>query len=93
MVRTFITKLYLRILEKDHRDLQHKFFEILYDESLQAPLFELAGKHIKYIPELCYLYNRYTEVNIEARKNLKPRKEYLAKLLRLRKPYKALESL
>ena len=67
MIRTFKIKLFFRIKEKDHRDLDHNYYAMLYDEALQAPLFELAGSHIKYMAELCYLYNRNTEINVETR--------------------------
>ena len=58
MIRTFITELFLKIKEVDHKDKNGEFFDIVYDEAMQQPLLEMAGRHVEYIPELCYLYNK-----------------------------------
>ena len=58
MIRTFITQLYLKINVTDHKDQNGNFFDIMYDEAMQQPLLEMAGRHFEYIPQLCYLYNK-----------------------------------
>ena len=50
MIRTFIVELFLKIKVEDYKDDEEKFLDILYDDAMQQPMFEMAGRHIQYIP-------------------------------------------
>ena len=57
-VRSFLTALFLKIRNKDHKYKNGKYFDTMYDEAMQKPMFEMSGKRIEYIPEICYLYRQ-----------------------------------
>ena len=59
-VRSFLTSLFRMIEEDDlrYKNRNGRYFDIMYNQAIQKPMFEMSGSHIKYIPEICYLYNK-----------------------------------
>ena len=58
-IRSFYRDLYEKIDIHDHKNPRGEWLDTLYDEAMQYPMMEMAGlSRLKYIPEICYLYNR-----------------------------------
>lgn len=90
-IRTFYAKLF-QLIKKEDLMWQGSFFKMTGDVAFMFPLLEMAAKgHIKYIPEVLYVYNVSNPINdyrLDADYQL-----YLEKKIRERPPYAALERL
>jgi glycosyltransferase involved in cell wall biosynthesis len=60
--RTFYAGLFKRI---DKQDLlfEGDFFDVTWDQAMMFPMLEMAAGHIKFIPEVLYLYNQSNPLN------------------------------
>ncbi len=63
-LRTFYASLFHKIKVEDLL-YEGKFFPMAGDLAFMFPLLEMAGKHIKFIPDILYIYNRGSELNEE----------------------------
>lgn len=56
-LKTFYAGLFKRIKKED---LQQNglFYTMTYDQAIMLPMAEMAGRHVKFIKEVLYLYNR-----------------------------------
>lgn len=61
-LRTFYAGLFHRIKKEDLL-YEGDFFQAGYDLAIMFPMLEMAGKHIKFIPEVSYVYNINTPIN------------------------------
>ena len=63
-LRTFKYKLWRRIKENDLIDpRKNRYYEMAWDLVMMFPMAEMAGKHIKFIDEYMYTYNRENPLN------------------------------
>lgn len=60
---TFKYYLWRHIKDEDLRDVNGKYFHILYDKATFFPMLEMAGHKIKYIDETLYIYNLGNPLN------------------------------
>ena len=89
-IRTFYAGLFHKIKKEDLLN-KNKFYEVAGDVALMYPLLEMAGNHIKFIPEVLYIYNIQNPLN-----DNKVNKELQCKLfthIRNLKPYEKLDNL
>jgi len=56
-LRTFKYFLWRQIREEDLRDQDENFFQVTWDLAFMCPMLEMAGHHIRFIPEILYTYN------------------------------------
>ena len=63
-VRTFYAWLFKKIKKED---LMHngRFVPASTDSTAMFPMLEMAGKHVKFIPDVLYIYNRATTGNVD----------------------------
>ncbi len=61
-LRTFYAKLFKSIKLEDLMH-QGKFFPAAYDVAMMFPMLEMAGKHIRFIDEVLYIYNRQNPIS------------------------------
>lgn len=89
-LRTFYAGLFHKIKKEDLL-YEGRFFPMAWDLAFMYPMLEMAGQHIKFIPEILYIYNCATPIN-----DNKVNKElqcHLFNIIRSKKSYKKLESL
>lgn len=62
VLRSFYAGLFQQIKKED---LQYngEFFSVAHDLSYMFPMMEMAGKHIRFIPDVAYVYNVSTQIN------------------------------
>lgn len=56
-IRTFKYELFAQLTDDDFKDPNGKFYQTATDAALMYPCLELAAPHIKFIPEVLYLYS------------------------------------
>ncbi|MFI5334741.1 MAG: glycosyltransferase family 2 protein, partial [Chlamydiales bacterium] len=61
-LRTFYAGLFKKIQLQDLL-YEGKFYPMTGDLAMMYPLFEMAGKHAQFIPDVLYLYNRTNPLN------------------------------
>jgi len=61
-LRTFYAGLFKQIKLKDLY-YQGRFFQMTGDRAVMFPLIEMARYHVKFIPEVLYIYNMSNEIN------------------------------
>lgn len=87
-LRTFYAGLFHQIKKEDLLD-KDDFFSAAYDLAIMFPLLEMARKHVRFIPEVTYVYNISNPIN-----DFKVRIEEQARIdlfLRTKKPYQPLK--
>lgn len=67
-LRTFYAGLFKQIKLRDFV-YDDKYYDITCDLAMMFPLLELAGAHIRFIPDVLYVYNEATTIN-DCKKNL-----------------------
>jgi hypothetical protein len=73
-LRTVYTQLLREIKEEDLLDKEGKYFTAAGDVAFMLPCLEMAHKRVLYIPELTYMYNDKTGLNVHQRKMLQQRR-------------------
>ncbi len=60
--RTFYAGLFKQI---QYEDLLYEgnFFEVTWDQAFMFPMLEMAREHVRFIPEILYVYNEDNELN------------------------------
>jgi glycosyltransferase involved in cell wall biosynthesis len=61
-LRTFYAGIFKKIREEDLH-YQGKFYPMAGDLAMMYPLLEMSGKHIRFISDVLYLYNRSNPLN------------------------------
>jgi glycosyltransferase involved in cell wall biosynthesis len=61
-LRTFYASLYKKIKQADLL-FDGKYYDAANDVAIMIPLVEMAGKHVEFVPEILYIYNRATPLN------------------------------
>jgi|GEM_PF-600203 len=61
-LRTFYAGLFHKVKKEDLMD-KGEFYSMAYDVAIMLPMLEMAGKHIRFIPDVLYIYNRVTPLN------------------------------
>jgi glycosyltransferase involved in cell wall biosynthesis len=90
-LKTYYAKLFQKIKKKDFR-ARGKFLQQASDLAFMFPMLEMASKgHIRFIPDVLYVYNRSNPLNDE--KNYFKKVRRLDKKIRGKKRYKSLNSL
>jgi glycosyltransferase involved in cell wall biosynthesis len=90
-LKTYYAKLFQKIKKKDFMD-GGKFYSVASDLAFMFPILEMASKgHIRFIPEVLYIYNRGNPLNDE--KNHLKEVRRLDKKIRNKKRYESLNSL
>lgn len=89
-LRTFYAGLFKKIKKEDFMH-EGKFFPVTCDQAMMFPLLEMAGEHVKFIPEILYVYNRENPLNDG--KIDEYFVSYIEHVIRFRRPYQPLESL
>jgi glycosyltransferase involved in cell wall biosynthesis len=56
-LRTFKYALWGQIKEEDLRDRDGSFYRVSWDMAFMYPMLEMAGQHIRFIPDILYAYN------------------------------------
>ncbi len=56
-LRTFRRWLWDKIDDKDLRDEGGEYFKVAWDLAFMYPMIEMAGRHIKFIDRILYMYN------------------------------------
>lgn len=56
-LKTFYAGLFKQIKEEDLK-WNGEFFKMTYDQAIMLPMAEMAGRHIRFIKDVLYLYNR-----------------------------------
>ncbi len=91
-LKTYRAKLFKKIKREDLLDEEGKFYRMASDLAMMFPLLEMASKgHIKFIPDIIYLYNVGNPISnhhIDRTLQLK-----LEASVRTKKPYAPLDSL
>lgn len=67
-IRTFYAGLFKHIKLRDFV-YDGNYFDITCDMAMMYPLLELAGSHVRFIPDVLYVYNEATPIN-DYKKNL-----------------------
>lgn len=90
-LKTYYAKLFQKIKKKDLME-DGKFLSVASDVAFMFPILEMASKgHIRFIPEVLYIYNRGNPLNDE--KNHFKEVRRLDKKIRSKKRYERLDSL
>lgn len=90
-IRTFYAKLF-QLIKKEDLMWQGNFFKMTGDVAFMFPLLEMASKgHIRYIPEVMYIYNVANPIN-DHRLDVSYQ-VYLEKRIRERPVYNAVDKL
>lgn len=84
-VRTFYAGLFKQIKLRDFV-YEDRYFDFTCDFAMMFPLLELAGSHIRFIPDVLYIYNEATPIN-DCKKNV-VRQLHCEKLIRSKTKYK-----
>lgn len=61
-LRTFYAGLFQQI-KKEDLIFNGEFFRVASDLAMMLPMLEMAGSHIRFIPEISYIYNFNTPIN------------------------------
>jgi len=61
-LRTFYAGLFHQI-KKEDLFFRGDFFKVGYDLAIMLPMLEMAGRHIRFIPEISYVYNFNSPIN------------------------------
>ncbi len=87
-LRTFRYFLWRQIRDEDLRDESGEPFRVTWDEALMFPMLEMAGHHIRFIPDILYTYN---DLNPICDRRVR-REEQLrcGRIIRSRRPYQPL---
>jgi glycosyltransferase involved in cell wall biosynthesis len=56
-LRTFKYLLWRQIKDEDLRDRDGSFYRVSWDMAFMYPMLEMAGRHVKFIPDILYTYN------------------------------------
>jgi len=88
-LKTFKYFLFKLIQDKDLRDRNGEYFKFVTDIALFYPIAEMAGEHLKFIPEILYKYNNNNPLN-DFRINMNSQLEE-AYYLKEKESYKILE--
>ncbi|MEX0940369.1 MAG: glycosyltransferase family 2 protein [Candidatus Babeliales bacterium] len=61
-LRTFYAWLFKRI-KLDDLLIKNNFFPVACDNAFMLPMLEMAGSHVRFIPDILYVYNQETSLN------------------------------
>lgn len=61
-LRSFYAALFKNI-KKDDLLYENKFYSMAADSAIMYPMLEMAGTHIKFIPDVLYIYNNANQLN------------------------------
>ena len=94
-LRTFYAKLFQQIRKEDllyEKEGRKEFFPVTWDLAMMFPMLEMASKkHIRYIPQILYIYNIKNPLNdFKLHRSLQIELEYY---IRKKPPYAPLERL
>lgn len=56
-LRTFKKWLFDKIKDEDLRDEKGEYFKVAWDRAFMYPMIEMAGKHLRFISKILYVYN------------------------------------
>ena len=62
-LRTFKNKLWKKIKIEDLLDKDQEFYKKTWDLAIMYPMLEMAGKRIKFIEKILYVYNTANDIN------------------------------
>lgn len=89
-LRTFYAGLFQKI-KKDDLMYEGEFFDAAYDIAIMLPMLEMAGTHVKFVSEVCYVYDTATFLNDHTlRKN---EQLFIDDYVRKKEKYQPLEQL
>lgn len=63
-VRTFYAGLFKKIKKEDLL-IENRFYPVTWDQAMILPMLEMAGSHIRFIPDVLYVYNYNNPLNDE----------------------------
>lgn len=63
-LRTAKYFLWKNINDKDLRTSEGEYYSCTVDQAITFPMAEMAGNHIRFIPEVLYIYNNTTGTNV-----------------------------
>ncbi|PKN03687.1 hypothetical protein CVU75_00990 [Candidatus Dependentiae bacterium HGW-Dependentiae-1] len=61
-LRTFYAGLFKKIAKEDLM-YEGQFLSVLYDQAIMYPMLEMAGNHVRFIPDVLYVYNQDNPIN------------------------------
>ncbi len=61
-LRTFYAGLFKKITKEDLM-YEGEFLSVLYDQAMMYPMLEMAGNHVRFIPDALYVYNQDNPIN------------------------------
>lgn len=62
-LRTFKSWLWDHVYKEDLRDADGKYFTVAGDRAFTYPMIEMAGKHLRFIEKVLYIYNDLNPLN------------------------------
>jgi glycosyltransferase involved in cell wall biosynthesis len=88
-LRTWKSKLWYNIKDKDLRDDNGNYFESGWDVAFMLPMIEMAGERTMYIPNVLYCYNRINPISDD---KIRQRQQVsIDRKIRSKEKYKLLE--
>lgn len=87
-LRTFKSKLWNAIDDKDLRDEDGQYFKAGWDVSFMIPMLEMAAGRFQYIPNILYVYNRWNPISDDVIRSQDQQR--VDRLIRTRTPYQPL---
>lgn len=82
--------LWKHVNDDDLRDVDGRYFQIMYDKAILFPMFEMAGKKLRFVDETLYIYNIANPLNDYA--NTPPEEhKRVDELIRSKKRYATLQ--
>lgn len=88
-LRTAKYFLWKNIADEDLRDSNGEYYACTYDQAIMFPMVEMAGKRVRFVPEVLYIYNNTSGMNDWTLRA--PLQNQCEKHIRARKKYKRLK--
>jgi len=64
-LRTFYAGLFKKIDKEDLKGTDGQFYAVTWDQAMLLPMLEMAGHHVRFIPDILYVYNYNNPLNDE----------------------------
>ncbi len=91
-LRTFRKELFEKINYEDLMDLDGNFYKFTFDQAMMYPMAEMSGpEHFREAKEVMYVYNRRNPISVD--RVHRHDQLRIEQQIRLKKPYKRLETL
>ena len=91
-LRTFRKELFEKINYEDLMDLDGNFYKFTFDQAMMYPMAEMSGpEHFREAKEVMYVYNRRNPISVD--RVHRHDQLRIEQQIRMKKPYKRLETL